>query len=485
VRFALLLIAGCGRIGFDPSQQASLVAAWHFDEGTGDRTFDDAGSNEMLLHGASWGPRDPSVRQTGEFAFAASTSLEGLVWDGSSLWLSARNPSAIYQLAPSIGVASGSCTMANGCILGSFAPPGGFPEGLTLAADGSSLWHSDGGNQTFRIDPKAGLAAGSCTMANGCVLFSFATPTTGSFPETVAWDGTHLWLSHSAEDRIYKLDTNIATATGTCSVANGCVVGSFTAPFTYPEGLEWNGAELWHTDAEQLKLFLLDPGVGLDTGACTTTNGCVVREYPLPGGFTEDIAWDGATRLWLLDLGSRVYQFSNAPETQCKLGACLELDRHAQNDATFARASSIDTVADGLSIAVWVLPREVRDQTILQYGWDPAAREGIALRLRADGSVVFELANGAATQAVSAAPYARDEWMHIAATWDGRTMTCYVNGQQACAPQSFSGPVQLDAGSATLGSAGGVEQFFVGTVDELSVYAGALRADEIRVHAGL
>ena len=480
VRLVLLLLANCGRIAFDPIDQPALVATWHFDEGSGDRAYDDSGRNEMMLRGTAWGPRGASVMQAGQFAFA-STSLEGVVADGSSLWLSARNPSAIYRLAAQVGVTSGTCTTANGCILGSFTPPGGFPEGLTL--DGNAFWHCDGGNQAFRIDPAVGLAAGSCSMTNGCVLTSFPTPTVGSYCETVAWDGTHLWLSHSAEDRIYKLDTNVATSTGTCTVANGCVVGSFSSPFTYPEGLEWNGAQLWHTDLNQRKLFLLEPAIGLATGSCTTANGCVVSEYPVAGTATEDIAWDGATRLWQLDLGGMIYELVHAPATQCKLGACLELDRHARHDATFSRSPELDEIARGLTVAVWAFPREVRDQMIFQYGSDSAAREGIALQLRGDGSVVFEAANGTATQTVSGASYRRDEWMHIAVTWNGRTMTCYVNGEQACAPQMLAGPIQLDAGLATIGSASGMDRFYVGTLDELSVYDGALSTDDIRALA--
>jgi hypothetical protein len=74
-----------------------------------------------------------------------------------------------------------------------------------------------------------------------------------------------------------------------------------------------------------------------------------------------------------------------------------------------------------------------------------------------------------------------DQWTHIAGTSDGTTMRLYLNGEEIGSVPSV--PVLPRAISTLIGAhqrGGSKEQFFKGSVDEVSMYSRSLSADEIR-----
>jgi len=52
----------------------------------------------------------------------------------------------------------------------------------------------------------------------------------------LAWDGSHIWLSDSIENLIYKLDTD------------GTVIEQYQGPGSIPTGLAFDGSHLWLVD---------------------------------------------------------------------------------------------------------------------------------------------------------------------------------------------------------------------------------------------
>ena len=114
------------------------------------------------------------------------------------------------------------------------------------------------------------------------VITSFSTP--GSEPNGLAFDGVNLWLADPFFQAVYKLTTS------------GTVVGTFGIPNAYRNGLEWEGSGLW-TNTGQVELSHYLPDGTID--ATRTLEG-------LPGDTQiYDIALgDGTVYAWA---GNRVY----------------------------------------------------------------------------------------------------------------------------------------------------------------------------------
>jgi len=150
-------------------------------------------------------------------------------------------------------------------ILETFDSPGRGPAGIGW--DGTNFWLvANTDKLIFKLEPG--------TMA---MLDSFAPPA-ASFAFGLDHDGTGLWGDTNEPDQIYRADDT-----------NGAISDTFASPFTSPNGVAWNGSELWHSGFLQ-DLHLIDP-----------SDGSIIRTIPSPGNrFPRGLEWvDGA--LWVVD----------------------------------------------------------------------------------------------------------------------------------------------------------------------------------------
>lgn len=109
------------------------------------------------------------------------------------------------------------------------------------------------------------------------VLLSLTSPTPD--PRGLAWDGTNFWLADAEEAKIYKLDPQ-----------SGEIIDSFDAPGEFPVGLAWGTGVLWVAELRNARIYRLDP-----------QNGQVLAGMDAPESFDlTGLAWDGA-HLWLGD----------------------------------------------------------------------------------------------------------------------------------------------------------------------------------------
>jgi len=108
------------------------------------------------------------------------------------------------------------------------------------------------------------------------VVSSFPSP--GPSPQGLTFDGANLWSSDGANDRIYKLTTA------------GSLISSFASPGSNPTGLAWDEANLWNTDLDSAKLYSL------------STTGTVLSSFSTPGRFPSGLVWNGAG-FWHCDGG--------------------------------------------------------------------------------------------------------------------------------------------------------------------------------------
>jgi hypothetical protein len=72
-------------------------------------------------------------------------------------------------------------------------------------------------------------------------------------------------------------------------------------------------------------------------------------------------------------------------------------------------------------------------------------------------------------------------WTHLVGTFDGTTLRLYVNGA-LYASAAAQGPIQSGSGVAFIGKLGQNLYPFVGSIDEVAVFNGALSADRVRAH---
>ncbi|MHC4500128.1 MAG: LamG domain-containing protein, partial [Planctomycetota bacterium] len=73
----------------------------------------------------------------------------------------------------------------------------------------------------------------------------------------------------------------------------------------------------------------------------------------------------------------------------------------------------------------------------------------------------------------------RNEWTHLAGTYDGNAVACYVNGQLSNSSTVGAVPLLQDTNELAIGDAVDVDRAFIGTVDDVQVYDYALSYAEV------
>jgi len=140
-------------------------------------------------------------------SFDSVTSPRALAFDGTYLWVVGFPD--LYKISP-----------ATGEVLSSFSTSPITYCGLEY--DGTYLWGTELYGDIYKLN-----------TSTGEVLDSFDAPT-GSWPEDLAFDGTHFWLADQLSHKIYKLDPTTGEA-----------LSSFDSPARWPKGLAFDGTHLW------------------------------------------------------------------------------------------------------------------------------------------------------------------------------------------------------------------------------------------------
>ena len=166
----------------------------------------------------------------------------------------------------------------------------------------------------------------------------------------------------------------------------------------------------------------------------------------------------------------------------------LELDGQ-HNWIECAESTDLD-LRDGLSISVWIKPRELPD------GGDTLIAKGEAWALQRSnrtGQLEFTLSGPQAAsparsnelRLVSKQPLTNLQWHHVAAVYDGKRIALYIDGAEQDAVRA-SGPIALNNLPVTIGgNAANRANRWHGWLDEVRLFDRGLSAEEIKLlHGG-
>ena len=167
---------------------------------------------------------------------------------------------------------------------------------------------------------------------------------------------------------------------------------------------------------------------------------------------------------------------TNATLAQGMVGNCYEFNG---TDATvIIPHNSIMNLSPVLSLMAWVKTRENKTVKIAQKGdWDGYGlyqdkwsgwRAGV--RLEDNTNLMVGWGNGVPQL---------NEWYHVAMTFDGTTLSLYVNGQLT-STNTTNVAIHPNTRTFSIGSDNGAQKFFNGYIDEVKLYASALSQIEVQ-----
>ena len=232
----------------------------------------------------------------------------------------------------------------------------------------------------------------------------------------------------------------------TCENGGTCIDnGDETTSCDCPEGFEGDLCQLVSVDLGLGSLF--DEGFGLETD--------------FRSGFTGVLQGDAG---W--GLGQQ--------------GAALNVSGAGYVEVTDPGADTALDITDALTVLLWIRPDDLGGTQML-VSKDNAYELEIG-KISSDTSWDLRLGNVVAGE--STTPITEGLWQHVAATWDGTTVTYYHNGQ-AAGTGSHTAPLPSNDSSIGVGArpapptSGGPTFFFTGAIDDVRIFDRALSAEEI------
>lgn len=173
-----------------------------------------------------------------------------------------------------------------------------------------------------------------------------------------------------------------------------------------------------------------------------------------------------------------------------RIGNALVLD--GVDDQVNVLASPLLTMTNACSVAAWIKPKPVAGKyrgRIFEHG-GISSSPWLDYNLNLDNYnapyVACEVQNSVQKISMVQTPSVLwNEWCHAAFTWDGATVTIYLNGK-ACDSKAAPGTIHTNNSLSTIGYRNApAQQFFGGMIDDLRVYSRSLDAAEVATLASM
>jgi RHS repeat-associated protein len=177
--------------------------------------------------------------------------------------------------------------------------------------------------------------------------------------------------------------------------------------------------------------------------------------------------------------GNQAFSERGADYGEGRIGGAFRFDGVNDRMRAFASPSLDVGKGSGLTVELWVRPSADRVATIFEYG-DLSTR-GFSLRqVGSTLEVNFREANGTGHPLSVGGVLPANTWTHVAATYDRTSgeARIFVNGAPRVS-QAIGAFSTSTYGDVFMGGASNSTEFFLGLVDEVSVYTRPLYADEI------
>lgn len=141
-------------------------------------------------------------------------------------------------------------------------------------------------------------------------------------------------------------------------------------------------------------------------------------------------------------------------------------------------------IPNAITLAAWVKPTQLQRGTIISKN----AGNGFELWLDMNGNIEFRLnrgTSGSTYRLVSNFNYSNrlNNWIHVAATFDGTTSKIYINGEENIIATYPPFTIGTSSGNLTIGSLGDIQRWR-GSLDEVRLYNRALNQSEILLLLG-
>lgn len=170
----------------------------------------------------------------------------------------------------------------------------------------------------------------------------------------------------------------------------------------------------------------------------------------------------------------------------CILGGCLDLNgsNNYVNAGDFSGSGISDPSIFGeISFSVWVYrkgPGSGSADYIISSGGQTGSR-GIALHHQHGGDALSaNVKNGNTRWVVNGLTIQNNTWYHIFATWDGETLSLYINGQLQGEDTGSPGTDSDTQSILTFGRPNNADNYYwEGIIDDIRIYNRALSAEEV------
>ncbi len=231
----------------------------------------------------------------------------------------------------------------------------------------------------------------------------------------------------------------------------------------------------------------LQANVAVGSTIQLTASGGGTYAWTGPNGFTSNLQNPVIPGATILASGNYTVVVTNngcsasasTLVTVAPLAKALNFDG-VDGNVKIPNSASFNTTA-ALTIETWVYPTSNSPlvQNVLSKS-RPSQNNGYIFPRTDDGWQTFSfwLTVNGQWKILSAVFPGRNQWTHVAATYDGFAMKIYMNGALA-GTLSAPGSITQNTNDITLGRQDGFQEFYTGSVDEMRVWSRALTECEI------
>jgi len=401
-----------------------LIAGWHFDESSGSTAYDIQGQHDGTVYGATW---------------VSGIHGSALAFDGVSGHVQIPNNSGINLIGNQISF---------------------------------SLWfklNQAGSDGTFIYQNVKYIVK---MDAQGRVSFSIYTPDWHSI--VVNWT-----------DRILDTDWHHVAATYDGAVMKIYVDGVLKISNTNTGTLKTSTSDVYIGNQNTINPFkgTIDEVLLYDRALTEAEIGQIYSTTPNPGNGASDLIsyWNlnenGGTTA-TDGVGGNNGTITGATWSPGYSGSCLHFNG-TSNNVKVPNASKLNPV-NAITMMVWAKTEENKSAKLFQKGdWDGHGIGQdkwngwqVGIRLENNTSQTLEWGGGVPIL---------NEWYHISLTYDGTTLSLYVNGQLRNS-KAVTGKLKVNTRDVSIGSDNAAQKFFKGLIDEVKIFGKALSQTEIQAN---